>query len=842
MRKSLITGVLALAATAYIVTSCSRDEFSGDVIEAKKQAFDNVFKSEFGNPATDQDWGFGDGVTRGMRRSNNPGVDYPATSTGINANANEWADNTSGKTFGGWVVPDPLTPEQKEVVRKYFQAVPNLTYEDPHYRHFFVQQVYTGGTEKPSTGNKETNVAAGGQSYTSANMNLLTVGYNEQHINNFNAGSYSGQAIQVDGQTINPNSDGTVNVLDNGYTVNQFAEHHHKDQIMLMVNIDDTECMGYHNTGSSQQRNDKAALVGWEVIRTWANGQGLNGNCLNDGWNRSFVGFDFELYSLKDSYYKENGNKVYAKFTDGQKSSLQYVWDGENVLKKGPRPASAQKRAAKRRTGETSVDLWKGNEQKENNGVISVDLSNDAKELLVAGNTIGMDFTPVTSWYNNEWSYGSYSDWRVEVMGSYYTAIGNGAYTLNANSTNLEITLSPADVSTLAGQGYKVLVRSNANPIILTRIYIKGTPKSDDGSDDQGDGSDDQGGGNDNQDSGDDNQGGGDDNQGGEGDSYDYYVSDYLIVNGEQIPFLDTNMNMYSGVLYGGHDEALSDADMTIVKDGKECFNMAKIEELVEAGYLPVKNKNLRTWVKWQGGDGYFSDWIVTLAKADRISDLEETNEEEMEEDYLVDQGRVFCEDLGQVSNRDLDYNDVVFDAWVYYKKVYRRTKTTVKGITTYGEWVDQNADSPSRTVIKLLAAGGTLPIQVAGEDVHKKMGNISTGTMINTVTEASITLGDMNPDVDHVENIAPVEFTASTAYSSIIDIPIVVKNSNSVYELTAYQGQSPQKFKAPVGTPWPAERCELKNAFPTFENWVGDRNNLPWSNQNETYLYGAGN
>ena len=831
MRKSLITGVLALAATAYIVTSCSRDEFSGDVIEAKKQAFDNVFKSEFGNPATDQDWGFGDGVTRGMRRSNNPGVDYPATSTGINANANEWADNTSGKTFGGWVVPDPLTPEQKEVVRKYFQAVPNLTYEDPHYRHFFVQQVYTGGTEKPSTGNKETNVAAGGQSYTSANMNLLTVGYNEQHINNFNAGSYSGQAIQVDGQTINPNSDGTVNVLDNGYTVNQFAEHHHKDQIMLMVNIDDTECMGYHNTGSSQQRNDKAALVGWEVIRTWANGQGLNGNCLNDGWNRSFVGFDFELYSLEDSYYKENGNKVYAKFTDGQKSSLQYVWDGENVLKKGPRPASAQKRAAKRRTGETSVTLWSGNEQISNNNAKDVSFSDEAKKLLVAGNYLGLDLSVIT-----KWDWGTYNDWRVSFNGSWGAALGSGVITLNSTSTNAEIRLTDNDISIISQQGLRVW--SISNPVNFTRIYISDYSQANAG----GGGDDNQGGGDDNQGSGDDNQGGGDDNQGGEGDSYDYYESDYLIVNGEQIPFLDTNMNMYSGVLYGGHDEALSDADMTIVKDGKECFNMAKIEELVEAGYLPVKNKNLRTWVKWQGGDGYFSDWIVTLAKADRISDLEETNEEEMEEDYLVDQGRVFCEDLGQVSNRDLDYNDVVFDAWVYYKKVYRRTKTTVKGVTTYGEWVDQNADSPSRTVIKLLAAGGTLPIQVAGEDVHKKMGNISTGTMINTVTEASITLGDMNPDVDHVESIDPVEFTSPTAYSSIIEIPILVKNSNSVYELTAYQGQSPQKFKAPVGTPWPAERCELKNAFPTFENWVGDRNNLPWSNQNETYLYGAGN
>ena len=53
-----------------------------------------------------------------MRRANT-GVTYNETSTGINANANEWADAADAPHgHGGWIVPDPLTEAQKEIVRK----------------------------------------------------------------------------------------------------------------------------------------------------------------------------------------------------------------------------------------------------------------------------------------------------------------------------------------------------------------------------------------------------------------------------------------------------------------------------------------------------------------------------------------------------------------------------------------------------------------------------------------------------------------------------------------------------------------------------------------------------
>ena len=177
----------------------------------------------FGQPAANQTWGFGSAANARVTRAN-PGDDFAETSTGINANANEWAD--PDKQFGGWVVPDALTEGQKERVRAYFQANPNLSYVDPLFRHFFVQQVYKGGDNQAGV-STENITAANGSVYNSDNMNLLTVGENHQHINNFNAGT----ATTRD------------DVLDNGQSVGGSS---HSDQIMLMVNIDDTSCFGYH--------------------------------------------------------------------------------------------------------------------------------------------------------------------------------------------------------------------------------------------------------------------------------------------------------------------------------------------------------------------------------------------------------------------------------------------------------------------------------------------------------------------------------------------------------------------------------------------------------------------
>ena len=319
MKKYLMGGIAAVAICAAF-TSCSKnnDVFDQNAVqqmeEQKKQEAleENIakvneqyaiaFEKAFGKVGSNVDWGFGS--TKASTRAN-AGKNYPQTSEGINANGNEWAD--PNKNYGGWLVPDPLTEGQIERVRKYFQANPNLDFKDPEWRHFFVQQVYKGGTAVGSN-STETITAANNSTYNSSHMNKLTVGQNNLHINNFNSGDCS-----VYG-----------NVLDNGQTVNGGTTH--SDKIQLMVNIDDTSCFGYYESGASIQVNNKAALVSAATIDAWAAANGNPGEAVVDKWNRSFMGFDHALKEGADAL-----DAATVKYNDGPESYNYALVNGEVV-------------------------------------------------------------------------------------------------------------------------------------------------------------------------------------------------------------------------------------------------------------------------------------------------------------------------------------------------------------------------------------------------------------------------------------------------------------------------------------------------------------------------------
>ena len=142
-------------------------------------------------------------------------------------------------------------------------------------------------------------------------MNLLTVGQANSHINDFNAGTCS-----------------ESDVLDNGQSVGGTT---HKDQITLMVNVDDTSCFGYHETGSSTHHNNKAGLVGWAIIHEWAqtNYPGYKAGFagwLDDGYNRSYMGFDL---ALKEG--AEASSDVAMKYNDGPESYNYAMVNGSIV-------------------------------------------------------------------------------------------------------------------------------------------------------------------------------------------------------------------------------------------------------------------------------------------------------------------------------------------------------------------------------------------------------------------------------------------------------------------------------------------------------------------------------
>ena len=284
MKKYLMTGIAALALCAGF-TSCSHDleSLSEDEInelQAKKivDNYNKAFKAYIGGEvASNQTWGFGVVDTRTRTE---------------NANANEWAD--PDKAYGGLLVPPAITPTQAAVVKTYFQTHPDLGYEDPHWSNYFIQQVYKGHTSVPTgCATPEAYLAANGSTYiiASDHMDHLIAVDEEStpaihdHINNFNHGDCS------------PNGD----VLDNGQHV---GGTHHTDKIMYMMNST-TKSFGYHNSDGSLYHTEYTALVGWKTIHDWAvdNYPGYDG-CLNDTWNRSFMGFDFEQMVGDDVYSK----------------------------------------------------------------------------------------------------------------------------------------------------------------------------------------------------------------------------------------------------------------------------------------------------------------------------------------------------------------------------------------------------------------------------------------------------------------------------------------------------------------------------------------------------------
>lgn len=620
MKKYLMIGIAAVAMSAAF-TSCSKDKEFEQVsqVQLDESKYQAAFESRFGSIAPNHDWGFNQfrkGASARAFTRGNAGEDYPETSEGINANANEWADPK--KEFGGWLVPDPLTSGQKERVKAYFQANPNLGNYDPQWRHFFVQQVYKGGSSVGAN-STEIVVAADNSAYDSDNMNLMTVGQNHQHINNFNAG------------TCSTNDE----VLDNGGNVNNGP--YHSDEIMLMVNIDDTSCFGYHETGSSTHHDNKWALVSAATIDAWAAQNGNPGEAVVDEWNRSFLGYDLAIKEGAEAYATDDntGNVIYADYSQAPTAPI-YGWDGTNVIQ---------------------IAEYNSNWQ--------IVYKDEYKNILKGTTPIG---------------------WLTTNKNFY---IAEDAVTLTGEYSNGEIEQSAL-----------------SNPALANVLVFKDV----------------------------------------------------------KIPGAQNNK---------GH-----------------VINLKRIKELVNDGYLPVKDKSLQEWVKVGKSDGYFSDWIVTLTEAQR-NDPDEPDLPEADVRVIVEDMQAAEEWDGIKFTGDFDFNDVVFDVIYDY---------------------DDN-----QSAIILQAAGGTLPLYLTYApsnfevEVHDAFGGYGIGEMINT---------GAGPNAD--PKLLPLG--AKITDANLIVVTVTKPGQGSI-ELKAEPGRAPHKIAVPNDFEWMDEWDDIENKYPGFSSYVNDPN-----------------
>ena len=305
-----MTGMAALAICAAF-TSCSKETnvYNPDVIEknAVQEVYNNynqAFVATFGQPASNQNWGFVDYSSKARTRKGD-------------TNHNEWAavDNTYKL-----LVPPALTEGQIKRVRAYFQYNRYLTYEDPELTEFFVQQVYKGGIENIGPNSPEVYTSANNRSVLGSNhMNKLTVGKAETHVNDFNNGDC-----------------GESTVLNNGTKQNDYVPDGttHQDKITYMVG-ETTEYVGFHVTEGNVQHNDCCALAKASVIDAWAGSDeakalGIDlGEAVVDGWDRSFVGLDYEELPASAAFKTvawDNPEPAYVKLSELQPST---IWDSK---------------------------------------------------------------------------------------------------------------------------------------------------------------------------------------------------------------------------------------------------------------------------------------------------------------------------------------------------------------------------------------------------------------------------------------------------------------------------------------------------------------------------------
>lgn len=170
--------------------------------------------------------------------------------------------------------------------------------------------------------------------------------------------------------------------------------------------------------------------------------------------------------------------------------------------------------------------------------------------------------------------------------------------------------------------------------------------------------------------------------------------------------------------------------------------------------------------------DGYFDDRIVKIVPGDGY-------------DFDI---RIIAEDLSAKEGSDFDFNDVVFDA-----------KFT----------------SNSTALITLIAAGGTLPLTVAGQEVHSKFG-VNTDVMVNT---------GAGPTKD------PVIFSIGGINKSQNgkDIEIVVQKNGLPCVLTAQKGVPASKIGVPTTFDYCSERQDISKKYPLFSTWVQDDPDVVW-------------
>lgn len=287
-------------------------------------------------------------------------------------------------------------------------------------------------------------------------------------------------------------------------------------------------------------------------------------------------------------------------------------------------------------------------------------------------------------------------------------------------------------------------------------------------------------------------------------DKYFPYTTDLgngvndVLFNTDNEGLIDTKkLNELANVREGGVSVATSDEpipDELFVKAPSFETMALHVPDAVKeelAGSVENFEKNYKVFwyvAKWQGsGDKKIHVDGVVVPK-DQIT----VNVPEYKKRIIVEDLKGNINATTKVNSSDFDFNDVVFDA-----------------IT----WQDLDKRNHLKLIVR--AAGGQLPIYVAGKEVHKGI-----GYMFNT----------SNPDYEFGKVLVKdsiISVNAQTFDFNSIPVEVLVDGAKVVAGSNI--GEAPEKIAVGVDYKWCKERQNIKDVYPTFLQYVANKSVTNW-------------
>ena len=212
------------------------------------------------------------------------------------------------------------------------------------------------------------------------------------------------------------------------------------------------------------------------------------------------------------------------------------------------------------------------------------------------------------------------------------------------------------------------------------------------------------------------------------------------------------------------------------------------------AAVFAIGEKNYVGFEDWKDYD--YNDVIFEVAGTDGGTPVPPVEEwEEL---------RVIAEDLSVSQSTDFDFNDVVFDVRRYTKTTENHQKNDVELI--------------------LRAAGGTLPLYVAGYEIHETFG-VDLDVMVNTKAQSKGLKGEDKEPV--TIKLTANQYSGSTIGEIANSIDVYVIKNNVPCHLTAPKGEIASKIGVKCDYDWCDERQDIDDKYklidgtPLFKDYV---------------------